>query len=369
MVLILKRLNKLVFLLYFFRLCYNTYGDFMTKIIDFKKKINKNDLDDISTALIKGKLVIFPTETVYGIGANALDKDAVDSIFIAKGRANDNPLIVHISNFDMLKELTYEPSEIEKKLIDAFMPGPFTLILKKKDIIPDNVTCGLDTVGIRFPENEIARKIIENTKLPIAAPSANISSKPSGTKISDIKDEFNRKVDIIVDGGETKIGLESTVVKVINNIPTILRPGKITPDDIKDVIGCVKIDEHVYKKAEGVVESPGMKYKHYAPNTPCLLVYSDNEEEFIKLIKENLTDKTSIIGSIEHQKYFENYKYHSYGSYKNYDEISHNIFSLLREVDHDNADLIIIEGVKKEGLGIAIMNRLIRSCAYNYIEK
>jgi len=341
----------------------------MTKIIDFKNDIKKYELDEVSNTLKNGKLVIFPTETVYGIGANALDEKAVDSIFIAKGRANDNPLIVHISNFDMLKDLTQEPSEIEKKLIDAFMPGPFTLILKKKDIVPDNVTCGLDTVGIRFPENEIARRIIENTNLPIAAPSANISSRPSGTKVSDIKDEFNNKVDIIVDGGESKIGLESTVVKVIDDIPTILRPGKITPEDIKEVVGCVKIDAHVYKKAEGKVESPGMKYKHYAPNTPCLLVFSKNQEELINIIKENITNNTSIIGSNELKEYFNNYKYHTYGSNKNLDEISHNIFTLLRKVDNDNSDLIIIEGVDKVGLGIAIMNRLIRSCGYNYIEK
>ncbi len=339
------------------------------EVIDFKNNIDKDKLNMISKSLQNGELVIFPTETVYGIGANALNKDAVDNIFKAKGRANDNPLIVHISNFDMLKELVYEPTDIEKKLIDAFMPGPFTLILKKKNIIPENVSCGLDTVGIRFPENNIAREIIENTNLPIAAPSANISSKPSGTKVEDIIEEFQDKVSYIVDGGETKIGIESTVVKVIDNIPTILRPGKITPEDIKEVVGCVKIDEHVYKKATGKVESPGMKYKHYAPSTPCLLVYSDNNQELINLIKENITANTSIIGCVEHKSYFPNHKYHVYGHKENNDEISHNIFSLLREVDKDKSDLIIIEGVKKQGLGIAIMNRLIRSCAYNYKER
>src|SRR5574344_2704777 len=188
----------------------------MTKIFDFKKEIKFEELKECAKAIKNGELVIFPTETVYGIGANALNAKAVDDIFIAKGRANDNPLIVHISNFDMLKELTEEPNDIEKELIDAFMPGPFTLILKKKNIIPENVTCGLDTVGIRFPENKIAREIIEYTGLPIAAPSANISSRPSGTKIDDIKDEFNNKVDIIVDGGEARIGVESTVCKVID---------------------------------------------------------------------------------------------------------------------------------------------------------
>ncbi len=340
----------------------------MTKIIDFKENIDEEQLKEISTSFHKGELVIFPTETVYGIGANALDKDAVNSIFIAKGRAQDNPLIVHISNFDMLNTLVEEPNEIEKKLIDAFMPGPFTIILKKKDIIPDNVTCGLDTVGIRFPENDIAREIIEYINLPIAAPSANISSRPSGTKIDDIKDEFNNKVDIIIDGGETKIGIESTVVKVIDGIPTILRPGKITPEDIKKVIGIVKVDEHVFKNDNlDKVESPGMKYKHYAPNTKCLLVYGTSEDNYIDLINSNKTDNTLILGFNEHKKYFDNFI--SIGSINNLDEISHNIFSLLRKADQYNPDLIIIEGVKKEGLGIAIMNRLLRASSFNYIEK
>lgn len=341
----------------------------MTKIINFKETINQKELEEIGSTLRNGKLVIFPTETVYGIGANALDAKAVDDIFKAKGRANDNPLIVHVANFDMVHELTYEPTPIEKHLMDAFMPGPFTLILKKKKMIPDNVSAGLDTVGIRMPENDIARKIIEEANVPVAAPSANISSHPSGTKIEDIKDEFDGKVDIIVDGGETKIGIESTVVKVIDGIPNVLRPGKITPEDIKDVVGIVKIDEHVYKKAEGKVESPGMKYRHYAPNSNCIMIYSEQDEILIEEIKKHLTPNTIIIGYLEHQKYFPTTKFYVHGSKNNYDEISHNIFSLLRKVDKEHPDLIIIEGVKKEGIGIAIMNRLIRSCSYHYIEK
>ena len=343
----------------------------MSRIINFKDGIDEWELKEIKKAFEDGKLVIFPTETVYGIGANALDKDAVDSIFIAKGRAQDNPLIVHISNFDMLKNLVEAPNELEKKLIDAFMPGPFTLILKKKKIIPDNVTCGLDTVGIRFPENRIAQEIIEYTGLPIAAPSANISSRPSGTKIDDIKDEFDGKVDIIVDGGETKIGLESTVCKVIDGVPNILRPGKITPEDIQKIIGCVSIDKHVFSNTESNerVESPGMKYKHYAPKTECILIYGNSDQDYIDLVNEHKSNKTSIIGFDEHENYFKNCKFHNLGSKNNLDEISHNVFSLLRKADKDNSEIIIIEGVEKKGLGIAIMNRLLRSCSFNYYEK
>ena len=160
----------------------------MTKIFDFKENINDKELEEVTNALKMSKLVVFPTETVYGIGANALDKNAVDKIFVAKGRPTDNPLIVHVSDKEMIDKITFDISEIERTLIDTFMPGPITIILKKKDIIPDNVTCGLDTVGIRMPENEIARKIINKSGIPIAAPSANISGKPSGTNVSDIKD-------------------------------------------------------------------------------------------------------------------------------------------------------------------------------------
>ena len=344
----------------------------MTKIIDFKDGIQEWELKEIKKSFTDGKLVIFPTETVYGIGANALDKDAVDSIFIAKGRAQDNPLIVHISNFKMLKDLVEEPNEIEQKLIDALMPGPFTLILKKKKgVIPDNVTCGLDTVGIRFPENKIAQEIIEYTGLPIAAPSANISSRPSGTNIDDIKDEFDGKVDLIVDGGDTKIGLESTVCKVINGVPTILRPGKITPEDLEAIIGNVDIDKHVFEntKSDEKVESPGMKYKHYAPNTKCILIYGHTDQDYIDLINEHREKKTTIIGFTEHKDLFKDVTYHDLGSKDKLEEISHNIFSLLRKADKDNADIIIIEGVQKKGLGIAIMNRLLRSCSFNYYEK
>lgn len=341
----------------------------MTKKFDFKDKIDNKQLLEAATALKDGKLVIFPTETVYGIGANALDSKAVDSIFKAKGRANDNPLIVHIADFDMLNNLVYEPTSIEKKLIDAFMPGPFTLVLKKKDIIPDNVSANLDTVGIRIPDNKIANLLIKLASIPVAAPSANISSRPSGTKVSDIEKEFDGLVDIIIDGGESKIGIESTVCKVIDNIPTILRPGKVTDKDILEVIGQVKIDEHIFKKAIGKVVSPGMKYKHYAPSCECVLVYSSDEKTLISEVNKLIDNNVFVIGFKEHQSQIHTNNFYIHGSINNLDEISHNIFSVLREVDALKPKLIIIEGVKKEGLGLAIMNRLIRACNYNFIER
>ena len=191
---------------------------------NWKENINTEELKNVANLIKNGDIVVFPTETVYGIGANALDKNAVKKIFIAKGRPSDNPLIVHVANKQDIGRVALTPSAVVQKLIDAFMPGPITIILRKKDVIPDIVSAGLDTVGIRMPSNKIANKIISAAGVPIAAPSANISGKPSGTRLKDIRDELESKVSVMIDGGETEVGLESTVVKVENNIPIILRP-------------------------------------------------------------------------------------------------------------------------------------------------
>ena len=328
--------------------------------IDDYKEVLKDEIE-------KDNLVIFPTETVYGIGANALKSTAVEKIFAVKTRARNNPLIVHLKSKSEIDKYAIIENNIEKKLIDTFMPGPITVILKKKDCIPNCVTAGLDTVGIRVPENSIAHKFLELVNVPIAAPSANISSRPSGTKVSDIKDEFDKTVNYIIDGGESKIGLESTVVKVIDNVPTILRPGYVTKEMIEKVIGCSNVSEHVLKEVDKneIVESPGMMYKHYAPKTKCLLVYSKSIDNLKKIVKENITSKTILLGSYK-LKDIECYKYINYGD--TLEKISHNIFSLLRMCDTYNADLIIIEGVEKVGLGLAIMNRLIRTSNFNYKE-
>jgi len=209
----------------------------MEKILDFKNSNEYEKIEEAGNIIKNGGLVLFPTETVYGIGANGLDENAVKKIFIAKGRKQDNPLILHVSDYEMLKEISKDINETEQKLIEEFWPGPFTIILERTEKVPDIVTGGLTTVGIRMPENIIAQKLIKYSNVPIAAPSANISGKPSGTRIEDILEELKEKVDYIIDGGECKIGLESTVVRVIDNIPHILRPGKITAEQIKKVAG------------------------------------------------------------------------------------------------------------------------------------
>ena len=344
----------------------------MKKYIDLKSSNDYSDLQEAGQIIRSGGLILFPTETVYGLGANGLDEVAVKKIFEAKGRSSDNPLILHISDKEMLNDIATDISEIEHKLMDAFWPGPFTIILNRKPVVPNIVTASLDTVGIRMPSNEIANKLIAYSGVPIAAPSANISGKPSGTNISDIFDELSDKVDCIIDGGSTDVGLESTVVRVIDGVPTILRPGKITPEDIKIVVGQVKIDKHVFSKLEDgeKVLSPGMKYKHYAPNSKCVLVYSDNNALLINKVNEiSSSYKTPLIlSTTENVSKYENKLVIDIGSKYNLDEIAQNIFTDLRKVDKFKPDIVIIEGVKQEGLGLAIMNRLVRACSHNYIE-
>lgn len=344
----------------------------MTELINFKNSISDNDLNKIKDIILNDGIIVFPTETVYGIGANIYSDAAIEKIFKAKGRPNDNPLIVHISNMDMLDDLVIEIDDISKKLMDNFWPGPLTVILPKSNKVSDQITAGLDTVGIRMPSNTIAMQIIDVCNVPMAAPSANISGKPSGTNIEDIYNELNNKVDVIIDGGSTDIGLESTVVKVIDNTVHVLRPGKITKEDISN-IGLAVFDNNINKKVQSneKVISPGMKYRHYAPASEAILVYSDDNEKMVnkinEIISQNKNKKIIVISSKENKEKY-NSKSLIMGSRNDMAEISKNIFSVLRRADKENPDLIIIEGVKSLNIGIAIMNRLLKACSYNYIE-
>lgn len=339
------------------------------------EKTNTEELKVICNLIRNGELVIFPTETVYGIGANALDENAVGKIFIAKGRPSDNPLIVHIADKRKIDEIAQDITEMEQILIDNFMPGPFTLILKRKPIIPDIVTAGLDTVAVRMPDNIIARGIIQFSGVPIAAPSANISGKPSGTNIQDIRKELEGKVSAIVDGGETPIGLESTVVKVVDEIPVILRPGKVTPEEIEKVTRIVKIDDKVFSKvnSEEKVASPGMKYRHYAPETKCKLVNFLNELDQVFMLKRLISEYNGdviVIGFDEHKDklFLSEDRFISLGSKSNLENVAKNIYSALRKADEKKPSIILIEGVPRKGIGIAIMNRLLRTCEYDCVE-
>ena len=347
----------------------------ISKYSDQKEKVKQEGIEEAAREIRKGNLVLFPTETVYGIGANALDEEAVKKIFIAKGRAQDNPLIVHVSNIQMVEEIVTNIGTLERKLIEKFWPGPLTIIFqrKSKEVIPNIVTANLETVGIRMPSNLIAKELLEKSGVPIAAPSANVSGKPSGTKVEDIITELDGKVSYILDGGLTDIGLESTVIKVKNDMIDILRPGKITKEQLEEVAEEVEIDRHVLEKVEQneVVSSPGMKYRHYAPNTKCMMIYSENAEKMIKKINEITNQmkqdnkKVLVIGKEEHlDRYVATEKWNMG---ETLEEVAKNIFTLLRKVDKEQVDLVILEGVGEKELGLAITNRLIRACAYNYL--
>lgn len=343
-----------------------------SKYLDMQNNNNYDTLGEAAEVIKNGGLTLFPTETVYGIGANAFDDEAVKKIFKAKGRAQDNPLILHISDMDMLNKIAKDISEVEYKLMETFWPGPLTIILNKKENIANEATCGGNTVGVRMPSNRVAYELIKRANVPVAAPSANVSGRPSGTNIDDIIDELQDKVDYIVNGGNSDIGLESTVVRVIDNEIKILRPGKITKEDMENIVEKVDVDKKVMEKVakDEKVLSPGMKYRHYAPKTHCKLVYSkDNKilvEEISKIANEN--KHVVILSTSENIEKYSNYKTIDIGSKKNLQEISHNIFSILRSIDSYGVDLAIVEGVETEGIGLAIMNRLIRACEYDYIE-
>lgn len=347
-------------------------------IYNWKQEINKLELKKVGEELRKDNLVVFPTETVYGIGANAFSKEAIEKIYLAKKRPSDNPLIVHLATKEDICKIAKDINEIEQKLINTFMPGPFTIILNRTKEIPNVVTANLDTVAVRVPENKIAQEIIKEAGVPIAAPSANISGRPSGTNIDDIKEELEENVSIIVEADPCTIGLESTVVKVINNIPVILRPGKVTKEDIQKVVGVCKIDENVLKQVGDFdkVESPGMKYKHYAPNTDCRLIYSNDEAKLINEINSQIKNiqiinnkikKIGVIGFCEHKDKIKADNFLEICNVNDLDKYAREIYSALRKMDKEGLDLILIEGVGKQEIGLAIMNRLIRTCRYDVI--
>jgi L-threonylcarbamoyladenylate synthase len=312
-------------------------------------KINPAKIDhkkiNLAAKLIKsGKLVAFPTETVYGLGANALDKNAVLKIYKAKGRPSDNPLIVHIANKNDLSKLALNISENAQKLIDNFWPGPLTLIFKKTTIVPNETTAGIDTVAVRMPVNPIVLALIKSSGVPIAAPSANLFSKPSPTSAEHVLDDLNGKIDMIIDGGNTQIGLESTVVDMTSKYPIILRPGGVTLEQIQKIILGVKLHPSLQGKKIKInhAKSPGLKYKHYAPKAKIILFRKssfDKIPEFEKKLKEQ-NKKVKIIKT------------------ENTYEFSKNLFKIFREADKEKVDYILITQVEEKGIGLAIMNRI-----------
>jgi L-threonylcarbamoyladenylate synthase len=332
-------------------------------------KLLTDNIDDIKIAadIIKsGGTVIFPTETVYGLGANALDANAVNQIFIAKGRPSDNPLIVHIDSFDKISKYVTMITDNAKKLAEAYWPGPMTLILEKKDIIPDIVSAGLSTVGIRVPNNEIARKFIELSEVPIAAPSANISGSPSPTSVKHVIKDMNGKVDAIIKGNDCDVGVESTVIDVTGDIPVILRPGGITPEMIKKVCKAVITDKGVNGTTDNSKpKSPGMKYKHYSPNCKIILIEDNNEEKIadkiIKKAEELSNTQLVILSTLQNEDRYIGFNTICLGDRNRPDTIAHNLFEAFRKCDELGYEVAVMEGIEENGIGIAVMNRARRA--------
>lgn len=318
-----------------------------------------------SARLIKdGQVVAIPTETVYGLAANALDEEAVQKIYIAKGRPSDNPLIVHISDISELSPLVSEIPEMVKIMAEIFWPGPLTMIMKKSGIIPSVTSGGLDTVAVRMPESEYARAIIKACGVPLAAPSANLSGSPSPTNAKYVFDDMNGRIPLIIDGGKSKIGVESTVITFATEIPTVLRPGGVTVEEIRNTIGEVNVDDavlHELKNGEKAA-SPGMKYKHYAPKAD-ITILKGSLEQFI----EYTSGKNFFALVFEgEEKYFENAV--TYG--KPLDAVSeaNRLFDALRELDEKGAKTVYARCPELSGVGLAVYNRLIRSAGFNIIE-
>jgi L-threonylcarbamoyladenylate synthase len=319
-----------------------------------------------SNFIKKGELVVFPTETVYGIGADAFNKEAVEKIFSAKKRPNDNPLIIHISNYEMLNSICKETNKIENKLIKYFWPGPFSIVLKKSDKVPNIVTANLDTVAVRMPNHKVALDFINKCNTPIAAPSANVSSRPSGTNVQDIYDELKDKVSYFIDENDSFIGIESTVVQVIGDNVHILRPGKITKEDIEKIVDNVIVDKNVLVDVKNEkVLSPGMKHKHYSPSTKCVVILG-NDLKIIDKMNDLNDDKCCFMVTTENINKLKSNKVLDLGN--SLEEVSKNLFKLLREVDKLNCNICYIQGFENSGFGLSLMNRIIKACEYNKIE-
>lgn len=317
------------------------------------ESISKQSLAHAAQLLQAGEVVAFPTETVYGLGANALDTTAIEKIYTAKGRPSDNPLIVHIASQEQLEQLVSAIPERAKILIQSFWPGPLTLVFPKSKIVPDIITAGGETVAIRWPSHPVALDLIRKSGVPIAAPSANLSGKPSPTKAEHVFEDLHGRIPLILDGGPTDIGLESTVLDVSGEMAVLLRPGKISKEELEEILG-----EEVFtlEQTDGVARSPGMKYRHYAPKATVVLFSDlselalDNEQHAALLSLNRLPSQPVTV-----QKDFAGDR----------QRFAHELFSTLRVFDAQSVERIYIERVDLSGLGQAIMDRLNRAAEKN----
>lgn len=381
-------------------------------IIEDRNHIKDEELKEAAGILRSGGLVAFPTETVYGLGGNALDEDAARKIYAAKGRPSDNPLIAHVSCVEEVAPLVKEIPEAGRKLMEAFWPGPLTMIFPKSEKVPYGTTGGLDTVAIRMPDDPVANRLIALAGVPVAAPSANTSGRPSPTTADHVWQDMNGRIEMIIDGGPVGIGVESTIVDVSSAVPSVLRPGAITMEMLAEVLGEVSVDPAILGPLSADVrpKAPGMKYKHYAPKADLTLVEPGTGTEresgaeqvtgaeqkngadrntgaypetgldetqlqaMIRKVRELSREKieagykVGVICTDESRGCYTDGEVRSIGARKSQESVAHNLYALLREFDDLGVDYIFSESFPKDHLGQAIMNRLSKAAGYKIVK-
>lgn len=344
-----------------------------TVIWSMRDGIDEEGIRCAGDILKKGGLVAFPTETVYGLGADALDAEAAAKIYQAKGRPSDNPLIIHISKWEDIERIAVDIPKEAKLLAEAFWPGPLTMILKKSAQVPDGTTGGLQTVAVRMPDHAIAKALIEAGGGFIAAPSANTSGRPSPTAAAHVAEDMDGVIDMIIDGGEVSIGLESTIVDLTEGVPTILRPGYINQTMLSNVLGQVEYDKGLLSEDSSVrPKAPGMKYRHYAPKAPLIIVEGDAEQvrrkinELVCTHHEN-GKRCGIIAAEESADCYQCDVIKSIGSRSEEQTIAQHLYGILREFDQSDVDVIYSESFETPQMGQAIMNRLIKAAGHQIL--
>lgn len=333
-------------------------------MITQKLNTDKSGIETACQILKNGGVVGIPTETVYGLAANAFDPKAIEKIFGAKGRPQDNPLIVHIANIETVYEIVKDIPQTALRCAEKFWPGPLTIVLNKTDKIPSCVSAGLSTVAIRMPSNQTAREVISKSGLPLAAPSANISGSPSPTTAEHVVNDLDGKIDAVLMGENCNVGVESTVISLAGEKPVLLRPGGITLEQLREVLPDITVNKAVLSELESgeTAASPGMKYKHYAPKTETYLVEGENFADFVN----QKSDAVAVCFAEEESDI--NIPKIIYGEKAHPETLAQNIFSVLREVDNSSAKCAYIHAPEKDGIGLAVYNRLIRAAAFKVIK-
>ena len=347
----------------------------VTKIVKINDCITDVEiLEEAGNIIKKGGLVAFPTETVYGLGGDALAQESCEKIYLAKGRPSDNPLIVHIAKLEDIDYIVKKRTDKAGKLAKEFWPGPLTMILEKSENVPHTTTGGLDTVAVRMPQNELALKFIELAGGYVAAPSANLSGRPSPTTSKHVIDDMYGRIDMIIDSDVADIGIESTIIDLTTDIPMILRPGAISLDMIKGVIGDTIYDPAIIKvEGDARPKAPGMKYKHYAPKADLTIIEGDTELVYSRInklanIQMKKGEKVGIICASETKSKYVGDIIKDIGSRNNEKIIAKNLYSILREFDDEEVSVIYSESFEVGGIGQAIMNRLLKAAGYQ-VEK